>query len=674
VIAGGARTASDGLRAVALAAALVAIYAASSPRGVALEDDGLFVLSAYFLGVEHPPGYPLFILLGHLFTYLPLGTLAWRVHLASAVAGAAAAALAYLSARTLGLPRVAAGACALALGLGRTFWSQAVIAEVYTLNALFLCALLLLALRIAPPGSDPPRAGRLLPAFALVLGLSLANHWPLTLLAAPGLVAILWPARRAGARLLATAAAVLALAAFIPYAWLVLRSQEPLAVSFYGPLESWREVWYFISRAGYAEVDVSASAGALDRLRYGVFLVTEFAAQLGYIGALPAAIGFAAQWRRFGTRVATGLTAIFLGTSLALALLLGFDYDARMAHVFHVYPIPAWCIAALWTGLGLAELGIRVPRLPVALAAVAVLLPIAALGLYANRSDLDKWVERYARTLLEALPRDAVVVVQGDADLNPLGYYHMVEAVRPDLTLVQPLGLVLGNRLRHPLRATREELDRALRAAIDAERRPVVATAFAQPRLRDRPQRDYWLHVEFVAPEEAGAGELPASYLRFLDEALLGRSERNAWAAQVQGELRRRYAFLHARYPEAQHAQGAAGERRRRALEDDFWGLLGLLEGTLARGRFSIGEAVALLERLAGQMPAGTPRRYRARWFELRAYLRQARGDPGARADFERSLALWPVRENTAFATLAEAYRAAGDAPALEALERRVPR
>ena len=39
-----------------------------APRSVALEDDALFVLSSYFLGVEHPPGYPLFTLIGHLFT------------------------------------------------------------------------------------------------------------------------------------------------------------------------------------------------------------------------------------------------------------------------------------------------------------------------------------------------------------------------------------------------------------------------------------------------------------------------------------------------------------------------------------------------------------------------------------------------------------------------------
>ena len=53
------------------------------------------------------------------------------------------------------------------------FWSQAVIAEVYTLNTFFFILLLLLGLRGAP-----------LPWMALLFGLSLSNHWPLMILPA----------------------------------------------------------------------------------------------------------------------------------------------------------------------------------------------------------------------------------------------------------------------------------------------------------------------------------------------------------------------------------------------------------------------------------------------------------------------------------------------------------
>lgn len=71
-----------------LVSALLVLYGWSAPRTVALEDDGLFLLAAYFNGVAHPPGYPLYTLLAHLITYLPLGSVAWRVHLLSGIFGA----------------------------------------------------------------------------------------------------------------------------------------------------------------------------------------------------------------------------------------------------------------------------------------------------------------------------------------------------------------------------------------------------------------------------------------------------------------------------------------------------------------------------------------------------------------------------------------------------------
>src|SRR5689334_24516670 len=92
---------TDWLQAAAVAVALFALYAATAPRTVALEDDGLFILSSYFLGIEHSPGYPLFIWIGHLFSYLPLGSVAYRVHLASAMFGALTGAALWLCARCL---------------------------------------------------------------------------------------------------------------------------------------------------------------------------------------------------------------------------------------------------------------------------------------------------------------------------------------------------------------------------------------------------------------------------------------------------------------------------------------------------------------------------------------------------------------------------------------------
>ena len=78
------------LAGVGLFLGLLSLYGLTMPRTVTLEDSGQLILVAHTAGVAHPPGYPLFALVGWLFTRLPVGSPAVPVHLLSATAGAAA--------------------------------------------------------------------------------------------------------------------------------------------------------------------------------------------------------------------------------------------------------------------------------------------------------------------------------------------------------------------------------------------------------------------------------------------------------------------------------------------------------------------------------------------------------------------------------------------------------
>ena len=111
-----------------------------------MRDAPVLPVSAYVLGIPQATGYPTYTILTHLFTYLPIGDVAYRVNLASAVFGTLAVVAVFFVGLALSRRVVAAAVGALAFGASGLFWSQAVIAEVYTLNALFVALVVLVLL------------------------------------------------------------------------------------------------------------------------------------------------------------------------------------------------------------------------------------------------------------------------------------------------------------------------------------------------------------------------------------------------------------------------------------------------------------------------------------------------------------------------------------------------
>lgn len=658
--------------AAVVAVALFLLYAFTAPHTVGLEDDGLFILSSYFLGIEHPPGYPLFTLIGHLFSQLPFGSVAYRVHLASALFGALTCGLAWLCARGLGLGRLPALLAAVGLGVSPVFWSQAIIAEVYTLNTFFFLLLVFLGLR-ACPLQGVPRADLLAP-MALVFGLSLSNHYPLMLLVAPAFAILLWPLRREIMRR-AAPLFLLVIVGLVPYGWMVYRSWKALPISFDGPLETLPEIWFFISRSGYAGIDQSVSSSWLDRIKFFEFEAGQVLLQFAVLGSLVAAAGFRVQWRIYGPRIGAFLALAFLMPSFGLLLLLGFDYDSIHKHVFHVYPLPAYAVLALWMAMGFAWLMSRYPgrawRWP---GAAALLLALTfAAGARLNLLDDDEWGARYAQTLLKILPRNAAVFCEGEADMAPLAYFQMIENQRPDLTLYQAKGLVLGNRLFHPLRTDEKTAERVLRQMIDAQKDPVV---FTLDYYTGYARRDYWLFSELdkssTDPQQVSASILPEAR-RFFEDSIAGPPNPNAFIAMLQGELRRRYATVLGRNLPRGSPPDAPTQIDVAALGRDFYGALGLAEGLmLNKAGYSVGTVVAYLDRARELMPSDVPKEHLSRFFYLRGLLRTNMGDSaGGIADFETAISVWPAAQNNALQSLEKLYRDRGNAAAAaEVVER----
>lgn len=177
----------------ALAAVLVFVgYWFSLADNVGLGFSGIYSVGANYMGVPHPPGYPVWTVYGWLFTkLLPFSNIAWRLAISSAVAGALTCGVVALmvsrSSRTMlaginglqKLPhqydrrlRVVAGCVAgMTFGFDKAFWSKAVIVDVWPLSMLLFATTLCLLLRWV----HEPERKKYFVAACFIFGLTITN-------------------------------------------------------------------------------------------------------------------------------------------------------------------------------------------------------------------------------------------------------------------------------------------------------------------------------------------------------------------------------------------------------------------------------------------------------------------------------------------------------------------
>ncbi len=431
---------------VAVALVVGALYVATLaptvlPYGMPYTLDSPVLQAAVpVLGVGHPTGYPTYMMLTHLFTYLPVGDIAYRVNLASAVYGVVAVAVVYAAGLLLCRQIVAAAAGSLAFGFSAEFWSQSVIAEVYTLNALFLALALCLLLLWRDRRDD-----RVLLIAALVTGLSLTHHLSSGVLIPAGLlfVALTDKGIFSKTKLLLRGLGIFALG-LLPLIYLPVRALMDSPLNEADPSTPGRFLnlvtgGSFLAESSEVGRQCSPSALALEGpvaklALFGREALVQFPLAFLAIGA------FGAVYLLFRDRAAAGLLGVvFLGS-----LLHGFAYLWLGIEDFAAFLIPALLTLSLCVCAGL-DLLLRPMKdlrggpgtaLLVAFSAIVLALPL--LGAWNAYAPLDRGGAYEGRRAVEAVARNAE---QGATVLHhrsPLWYMVLVEERRRDLTLVDP--------------------------------------------------------------------------------------------------------------------------------------------------------------------------------------------------------------------------------------------
>jgi hypothetical protein len=458
----------DGFLAVLVFLVCLAIYLPTLSPSVVLGDGGEAQMLSAVLGVSHPTGYPLSMLLGWLFGHLPLGgDQAFRVTLLSTLSTAAAMSLLFLTVRELGSARAPALAAALLACAVPRVWMHASAAEVYALSSFFGILGLWLLLRWET-GKTP------LWAVALVFGFGLTHHISLRLFAPGVLVFLLLVDPRLPLRprqwlpALGCLLLPLALYFYVPLraahfmgmpelAGRILGVRKVIASGFISPFYFTGGAIGLILALGYSG-DFFSGGIRLDVIENYLALARE---QYPLVVVAIALVGVAALFKR---RWRANVLFLIVYAVVMLAALQHLSTVGEDGDHF----IPTFLLTAVWFGVGadaiISLLTRRLARwsrwLHPALSLAVCALAVYAVALQVPQALKRRQVDVVPGVLDQPLPAGAVLT--GDwIYVTPLRYRQRVEGVRPDLWIIHanPEGTrtLLGDAIeeRAPLYAIR---------------------------------------------------------------------------------------------------------------------------------------------------------------------------------------------------------------------------
>ncbi|MEO8563540.1 MAG: DUF2723 domain-containing protein [bacterium] len=474
--------------AAAIASALVlALYVITLAPTTAMWDASEYITAAYTLGIPHPPGNPLFVLLGRVASLLPFGSVAYRVNLLAAVCSAGSAGIWFLVAeRVLAQwipvrPVRLAGAALAALlsATAFTVWNQSVVNEkVYTVSLAFFAVVSWLTVRWCDD-PDGRKADRILVLIAYLIGLGYANH-PAGFLVGPAVAtAVLVRRPKTLLRWRLIAAAVIALGAGLtPFAVEPIRAAHHPTLNEGEPTGCEGTIGFACT---FSDTTVRRLMANVNREQYGKPDLSErqapFSAQIGMWW-----LYFQWQWLRdpHGTQslLQSMLAVMFLAlgvgggvvhwkrdrasfwffgpliftVTLALVYYMNFKYGASQApglagvarevrdrDYFYLWSYSAWSV---WAALGLvgvwrylAERTESSPRWR-AFAPVMLFGALPLVGNWRAASRAGEWATReWAHDVLNSVEPYGVLITGGDNDTFPLWYAQDVEGVRRDVTV-----------------------------------------------------------------------------------------------------------------------------------------------------------------------------------------------------------------------------------------------
>jgi hypothetical protein len=410
------------------------IYVLTLSSEVTFFDSGEFIAASVTLGTGHPPGYPIYIMISHIFKYLPFGNAAFKVALCSAVFGSLASLMTFLIAREVmrreDNKELLALTAALVFAFSYTFWGQGVFTKFYCLSTFLIASGIYMTIKYEHD------AGRqYLFAACFIFGVSICAHYTAAVLFPIIITAVIIKERK----LLSDLKTVMVgffffLFGFGIFLYLPFRAWQTNALVWGDPQTLTQFLWVIL-RKGYEMEGTPRSFGLFFDQMKSFNLYREF----GIVALFFIIFGFLTTFRRF--LIFSFMTLIVL-LVLNVGVVLYGNPVSENIFLLESFHGPGYMMLSVFAACAVFEIGNTLEKFRIK-KKIAHFLCLAILPgslLFENYRSND-WSNYhvaydYGRNVLKSCERDSVLFTWGDSGAFPLWYLQTVENYRTDVILL----------------------------------------------------------------------------------------------------------------------------------------------------------------------------------------------------------------------------------------------
>jgi tetratricopeptide (TPR) repeat protein len=412
-------------------------------------DSGEIISAAYHLGIPHPPGYPLYMIITKIFMSLPLSNIAYRGNIVAGFFGSISIIILFIFLKKIGslylstyerIYNLVAFFISISLAFSETFWAQCVQAKggIYTLNAFFLILILLLIILRSN-----------IALIAIICGLSLTNHNTMVPLVFLFFIFILYQTFLLNKKDLLRVSLIffilVALVSSFIYLYLPIRSLSNPPMDWGNP-ETISNALHHIFRGQYGTISEHKRSIGLFCKQLTSYIKLLFS-QFTIIPLLFVPFGVFAFYKSLKHYMIL-LILIFLSTSLGFIILTNFSINTLSLYLIKVFYIPSYIVILIFAFFGILYLLSFIPQKIQSISSfLLVILPLLCLMSNYNYNDRSKnyFAYDYGINLLKSIDSGSNLLVAGDNTAFTTAYLTMVEKKGEDNYYYDDYGLIFSN-------------------------------------------------------------------------------------------------------------------------------------------------------------------------------------------------------------------------------------